>query len=65
LPHLNGSIPLDEACNDALHATKKLIKTQLTWMKKFELNYVKNTSDQNDSNLFSDTINTYLRSLNK
>ena len=65
LPHLNGSIPLDEACNDALQATKKLIKTQLTWMKKFELNYVKNTSDQNDSNLFSDTINTYLRSLNK
>jgi len=65
LPHLNGSITLDEACNDALQATKKLIKTQLTWMKKFELNYVKNTSDQNDSNLFSDTINTYLRSLNK
>ena len=65
LPHLNGSIPLDEACNDALQATKKLIKTQLTWMKKFELNYVENTSDQNDSNLFSDTINTYLRSLNK
>ena len=64
-PHLNGSITLDEACNDALQATKKLIKTQLTWMKKFELNYVKNTSDQNDSNLFSDTINTYLRSLNK
>ena len=65
LPHLNGSITLDEACNDALQATKKLIKTQLTWMKKFELNYVKNTSDQNDSNLFSDTINTYLRSFNK
>jgi tRNA dimethylallyltransferase len=65
LPYLNGSMPLEKACNDALQATKKLIKTQLTWMKKFELNYIKNTSDQNDSNLFSDTINTYLRSLNK
>ena len=65
LPHLEGSITLNEACLDALQATKKLIKTQLTWMKKFELNYVGNTLDENDSNLFSDTIDTYLRSFNK
>ena len=65
LPHLEGTISLNEACGDALQATKKLIKTQLTWMKKFELNYAGNVLDENDSNLFSDTINTYLRSFNK
>ena len=65
LPHLEGNISLNEACRDALQATKKLIKTQLTWMKKFELNYAGNTLDENDSNLFSDTIDTYLRSFNK
>ena len=65
LPHLEGNITLNEACLDALQATKKLIKTQLTWMKKFELNYVGNTLDENYSNLFSDTIDTYLRSFNK
>ena len=65
LPYLDGDLSLEQAASDALSATKKLIKTQMTWMKKFELNYVNNTSEENDSNLFSDTINTYLRSLNK
>ena len=65
LPHLEGTISLNEACGDALQATKKLIKTQLTWMKKFELNYGEKVLGENDSTLFSDTINTYLRSFNK
>ena len=65
LPHINGDISLDTAFNDALVATKQLIKTQLNWMKKFELNYCANTEDINDSKVFSDTITTYLRSFDK
>ena len=65
LPHINGVISLDTAFNDALVATKQLIKTQLNWMKKFELNYCVNTEDINDSKVFSDTITTYLRSFDK
>ena len=62
LSYLEGKISLEEAKKDALSATRKLIKTQRTWMKKFQLNYVKIASDENDSKYFSDTINTYLRS---
>ena len=65
LPHINGIISLDVAFNDAFDATKQLIKTQLNWMKKFELNYYANTEDINDSKVFSDTITTYLRSFDK
>ena len=65
LPHINGIISLDTAFNDALVATKQLIKTQLNWMKKFKLNYCVNTQDINDSKIFSDTITTYLRSFDK
>jgi len=65
LPYINGVISLDTAFNDALVATKQLIKTQLNWMKKFELNYCANTEDINDSKVFSDTITTYLRSFDK
>tara|TARA_B100000965_G_scaffold56906_1_gene43237 strand:+ start:10 stop:960 length:951 start_codon:yes stop_codon:yes gene_type:complete len=65
LPHINGFVSLDEAFNNAFDATKKLIKTQLNWMKKFELNHCVNTEDINDSKIFSDTINTYLRSFDK
>ena len=65
LPHINGVVSLDEAFNNAFDATKKLIKTQLNWMKKFELNHCVNTEDINDSKIFSDTINTYLRSFDK
>ena len=64
-PHINGVVSLDQAFNDAFDATKQLIKTQLNWMKKFELNYCVNTADINDSEIFSDTINTYLRSFDK
>ena len=65
LPHINGIVSLDKAFSDAFNATKQLIKTQLNWMKKFELNYCVNTEDMNDSKIFSDTINTYLRSFDK
>ena len=65
LPHINGIISLDVAFNDAFDATKQLIKTQLNWMKKFELNYCANTEDIHDSKIFSDTITTYLRSFDK
>ena len=65
LPHINGVVSLDQAFSDAFDATKQLIKTQLNWMKKFELNRCVNTADINDSEIFSDTINTYLRSFDK
>ena len=65
LPHINGIISLDAAFNDAFDATKQLIKTQLNWMKRFELNYCVNTEDMSDSKIFSDTITTYLRSFDK
>ena len=65
LRYINGVISLDAAFNDALVATKQLIKTQLNWMKKFELNYCANTEDIHDSKIFSDTITTYLRSFDK
>ena len=65
LPRINGIISLDAAFNDAFDATKQLIKTQLNWMKKVELNYYANAEDINDSKVFSDTITTYLRSFDK
>ena len=60
-PYVNNNISLDNAINDAFNATKQLIKTQINWMKKFKLNYCVNTDNINDSGVFSDTINTYLR----
>ena len=65
LPHIDGVVSLDQAFKDAFDATKQLIKTQLNWMKKFELNRCVNTADINDSEIFSDTINTYLGSFDK
>ena len=62
MPYINGDISLQNSIDDALNATKQLIKTQLNWMKKFELNYCANTGNINDSETFSDTIKTYLRS---
>ena len=51
LPHINGVVSLDQAFSDAFDATKQLIKTQLNWMKKFELNRSVNTADINDSEI--------------
>ena len=62
MPYIDGDISLQNSIDDALNATKLLIKTQLNWMKKFELNYCANTGNINDSETFSDTIKTYLRS---
>tara|TARA_A100001035_G_scaffold91111_1_gene71192 strand:+ start:295 stop:1242 length:948 start_codon:yes stop_codon:yes gene_type:complete len=62
MPYIDGDISLQNSIDDALNATKQLIKTQLNWMKKFELNYCANTGNINDSETFSDTIKTYLRS---
>ena len=65
MPYIDGDISLENSIDDALNATKQLIKTQLNWMKKFELNYCANTGNINDSETFSDTIKTYLRSFIK
>ena len=62
MPYIDGDISLENSIDNALNATKQLIKTQLNWMKKFELNYCANTGNINDSETFSDTIKTYLRS---
>ena len=62
-PYVEGSITLEEAFLDALSATKKLVKTQQTWMKKFDISLTKIGKDQNESTFFSDTIETYLKEL--
>ena len=64
-PYAFGKMKLDESFADALSATNQLIKTQLTWMKKFDFDDCMNQSNQKKSMFFSDTINTYLRSFNK
>ena len=64
-PFLTGKTTLDKSFEDALSATNQLIKTQLTWMKKFIFNDCINQSNQKKSVLFSDTIENYLRSFNK
>ena len=64
-PHVEGSITLEDAFQDAFSATKKLIKTQQTWMKKFDISLTKIGSDQNESMFFSGTIETYLKEQNK
>ncbi len=62
-PYVEGSITLEEAFLDALSATKKLVKTQQTWMKKFDISLTNIGKDQNESTFFSDTIETYLKEL--
>ena len=62
MPYVDGDNSLENSIDDALNATKQLIKTQLNWMKKFKLNFCANTGNMNDSETFSDTIKTYLRS---
>ena len=62
-PHAVGAISLDNAFQEALCATKKLVKTQQTWMKKFDITLTKIGSDQNETAFFSDTIETYLKEL--
>ena len=59
---LNNEITIEQATNDALRSTKQLVKTQKTWMKKFLLNSCLNTVNIKDAEVFSDTINKYLRS---
>ncbi len=62
-PYVDGLITLEDAFQDALSATKKLVKTQQTWMKKFDISLTKIGKDQNESTFFSDTIETYLKEL--
>ena len=62
-PHVEGFITLKDAFQDAFSATKKLIKTQQTWMKKFDISLTKIGKDQNESTFFSDTIETYFKEL--
>ena len=62
-PHVMGAITFEEAFKNAVSATRKLVKTQQTWMKKFDISLTKIGSDQNESRFFSDTIETYLKEL--
>ena len=62
-PHVIGAMSFDEAFEDAVNATKKLVKTQQTWMKKFDVTLTKIGSDQTETSFFSDTIETYLKEL--
>lgn len=62
-PHVLGAITFEEAFTNAISTTRKLVKTQQTWMKKFDISLTKIGSDQNESRFFSDTIETYLKEL--
>ena len=62
-PHVMGAITFEEAFKKTISATRKLVKTQQTWMKKFDISLTKIGSDQNESRFFSDTIETYLKEL--
>ena len=62
-PHVLDAITFEEAFTNAISATRKLVKTQQTWMKKFDISLTKIGSDQNESRFFSDTIETYLKEL--
>ena len=62
-PHVLGAITFEEAFKKTISATRKLVKTQQTWMKKFDVTLTKIGSDQTETSFFSDTIETYLKEL--
>ena len=61
LPHLLEDVSLDDCFYDANKATKLLIKSQQTWLKKIDLDTHLECSDTKIKDKLSATIDTYLR----
>ena len=61
LPHLLEGVSLDDCFYDADKATKLLIKSQQTWLKKIDIDTHLECSDTKIKAKLSATIDTYLR----
>lgn len=61
LPHLLEDVSLDDCFYDANKATKLLIKSQQTWLKKIDIDTHLKCSDTKIKDKLSATIDTYLR----
>ena len=61
LPHLLEDVSLDDCFYDADKATKLLIKSQQTWLKKIDIDTHLKCSDTKIKDKLSATIDTYLR----
>ena len=61
LPHLLEDVSLDDCFYDADKATKLLIKSQQTWLKKIDIDTHLECSDTKIKDKLSATIDTYLR----
>lgn len=61
LPHLLEDVSLDDCFYDADKATKLLIKSQQTWLKKIDIDTHLQCSDTKIKDKLSATIDTYLR----
>lgn len=61
LPHLLEGVSLDDCFYDANKATKLLIKSQQTWLKKIDIDTHLKCSDTKIKDKLSATIDTYLR----
>ena len=61
LPHLFEDVSLDDCFYDANKATKLLIKSQQTWLKKIDIDTHLKCSDTKIKDKLSATIDTYLR----
>ena len=61
LPHLLEDVSLDDCFYDANKATKLLIKSQQTWLKKIDIDTHLECSDTKINDKLSATIDTYLR----
>jgi tRNA dimethylallyltransferase len=61
LPHLLEGVSLDDCFYDADKATKLLIKSQQTWLKKIDIDTHLECSDTKIKDKLSATIDTYLR----
>jgi tRNA dimethylallyltransferase len=61
LPHLLEDVSLDDCFYDANKATKLLIKSQQTWLKKIDIDTHLKCSDTKIKDKLSATIDNYLR----
>ena len=61
LPHLLEDVSLDDCFYDANKATKLLIKSQQTWLKKIDIDTHLDCSDTKIKDKLSATIDSYLR----
>ncbi|MBL6694094.1 MAG: tRNA (adenosine(37)-N6)-dimethylallyltransferase MiaA [SAR86 cluster bacterium] len=61
LPHLLEAVSIDDCFHDADKATKLLIKSQQTWLKKIDIDTQLQCRDTKIKDKLSATIETYLR----